>query len=372
MTPVEALLVLEDGTAFRGDSFGAAGTSTGEAVFNTAMAGYQEILTDPSYHRQVVALTSPHQGNYGVNAADAQSARVQPAALVVRDVSRIPSNHRAQGTLPEALRGAGVVGVSGIDTRRLTRHLRGEGAMRAAVSTEVLDVDALVAVARASEPMEGADLTGEVTTDAPYAVGDPARARFRVVAYDFGVKRTLLQLLVASGCAVTVVPATTPASAALADEPDGVFLSNGPGDPAAVGAGISAARALLDAGAPVFGICLGHQILAHALGATTYKLRFGHRGVNQPVRNAAHGGVEITSHNHGFAVDAASLPSAGRFGDVVQTHVNLNDGVNEGLRCTDAPAFSVQYHPEAAPGPSDARYLFPAFTDLMEARRATA
>ncbi len=361
----DALLLLEDGTAFRGEGFGASGTAFGEVVFNTAQSGYQEVVTDPSYRRQLVTMTYPHQGNYGVNDDDAESSVVQAAGLIVREISRVTSNHRSQSSLDDYLTGAGVVGISEVDTRRLTRHIRSAGAMRAAVSTDVLDADALLGQIHQSPEMEGADLATEVSTPRSYDVEAEGEARFRVVAYDFGVKRNILRLLTAGGCDVTVVPAGLPAQDVLALEPDGVFLSNGPGDPAAVRAGITAITELLTHDVPVFGICLGHQLLARAVGATTYKMTFGHRGANQPVRNLASGQVEITSHNHGFAVEAGSLPSDGPFGRVVQTHVNLNDGVNEGLACTDVPAFSVQYHPEAAPGPHDARYLFDDFVSLM-------
>jgi carbamoyl-phosphate synthase small subunit len=360
----DALLVLEDGTAFRGEAFGAAGTAFGEVVFNTAMSGYQEVVTDPSYRRQLVTMTYPHQGNYGINAADAESQTVQAAGLIVREISRIASNYRSEESLSGYLARHDVVGISEIDTRALTRHIRSAGAMRAAVSTEVLDVDALSEKVQESRSMAGWDLTTEVTTPQPYDVAADGDTRFRVVAYDFGIKRNILRLLTDAGCDVHVVPAGTPAEEVLARTPDGVFLSNGPGDPAAVREGIVAITQLLQAQVPVFGICLGHQLLARAVGAQTYKLRFGHRGANQPVRNLDSGAVEVTSHNHGFAVDADTLGD-GPFGGVEQTHVNLNDGVNEGLRCTDVPAFSVQYHPEAAPGPHDARYLFATFTDLM-------
>jgi carbamoyl-phosphate synthase small subunit len=366
----DALLLLEDGTAFRGEGFGSTGTAFGEVVFNTALTGYQEVLTDPSYHRQLVTMTYPHQGNYGVNDDDAESSRVQVAGFVVREVSRMYSSHRAQRSLDEELAAGGVVGITEVDTRRLTRHIRAAGAMRAAISTEVLDVDALLGQVQGSTGMQGADLTSAVTTPAPYTVGDTAAATYRVVAYDFGIKRNILRLLVASGCAVTVVPATTPAQDVLAREPDGVFCSNGPGDPAAVTAGIAAIRDVLRAEVPLFGICLGHQLLGLAVGASSYKMPFGHRGANQPVRNVETGVLEITSHNHGFAIDAATIPADGAFGRVTQSHHNLNDDVNEGLRCHDVPAFSVQYHPEAAPGPHDARYLFDAFCRLMDRKAA--
>ncbi len=363
----EALLVLEDGTALRGEGFGAAGTAFGEVVFNTAMSGYQEVLTDPSYHRQIVTMTGVHQGNYGVTAADAESERVHVAGFVVREASRTWSSWRATRGLDAELADAGVVGIDEVDTRRLTRHIRAAGAMRAGISTDVLDADALVERVRAQPGMLGADLTAEVCTREPYQVG-PARPRFRVVAYDFGIKRSILRLLTAAGCGVRVVPSTTTAAEVLADEPDGVFLSNGPGDPAAVSAGTDAVRSLLAERVPVFGICLGHQLLATAAGARTYKLPFGHHGANQPVRDIERGGVQITSHNHGFAVEADSIPVAGPFGRVTQSHVNLNDGVNEGLRCHDVPAFSVQYHPEGRPGPHDARHLFDDFCALMAAQ----
>ena len=363
----DALLVLEDGTAFRGEGFGAAGTAFGEVVFNTALSGYQEVVTDPSYRRQLVTMTYPHQGNYGVNAADAESASVQAAGLIVREISRTPSNYRSEGSLPDYLERAGVVGISEVDTRRLTRHIRSAGAMRAAISTDVLDADELTRQVQTSPQMAGADLATEASTTAVYDVKADTDSRYRVVAYDFGMKRNIVRLLTASGCDVRVVPAMTPAEQVLAEQPDGVFLSNGPGDPAAVKHGIVAITQLLQAQMPVFGICLGHQLLARAVGAETYKMTFGHRGANQPVRNLATGQVEVTSHNHGFAVAADSLPADGPFGRVEQTHINLNDGVNEGLRCADVPAFSVQYHPEAAPGPHDARYLFDTFTTLMGA-----
>ena len=364
MTP--ALLVLEDGTTFDGEAFGAPGTAFGEVVFNTALSGYQEIVTDPSYRRQLVTMTYPHQGNYGVNAADAESSAVQAAGLIVREISRVTSNHRSEGSLDGYLADSGVVGISEVDTRRLTRHIRSAGAMRAAISTVEMDREVLLDQVRQSPEMAGADLASEVSTAESYELPASGDARCKVVAYDFGAKRNILRLLSAVGCEVKVVPAGTPAEEVLAQQPDGVFLSNGPGDPAAVTPSIIAIRQLLAANTPVFGICLGHQLLARAVGAETYKMPFGHRGANQPVRNLATGAVEVTSHNHGFAVATESLPDDGPFGRVVQTHVNLNDGVNEGLRCADVPAFSVQYHPEAAPGPHDARYLFDDFVSLME------
>jgi carbamoyl-phosphate synthase small subunit len=380
----EALLVLEDGTAFRGRSFGAEGEAFGEAVFNTGMAGYQEVLTDPSYAGQIVTMTAPHVGNYGVTEEDAESDRVQVAAFVVREASRRTSSWRAEASLRDYLREAGVVGVEDLDTRALTLRIRSAGAMRAAVSTVDLDARSLAGRVRTSSGMEGADLAAGVSAPSPYEARDLVGAAsashgrvFKVAAYDFGLKRTILRCLAADGCETMVFPATTPAADVLSGGYDGVFLSNGPGDPAATRYGTEAARALLDARVPVFGICLGHQLLAQALGGRTYKLKFGHRGVNQPVKDLETGRVEISSHNHGFAVDPSSWGSAATDpggaadrvdtgdGEVVLTHRNLNDGTLEGLRCAGLPAFSVQYHPEAAPGPHDARHLFGRFRGLM-------
>ena len=360
----DALLVLEDGTTFPGRSFGARGTTFGEVVFNTGMSGYQEVLTDPSYHGQLVTMTYPHVGNYGVNSTDVESSRVRVAGFVVREAVREYSNHRATGDLHAYLAAAGIIGIEGIDTRMLTRHLRTAGAMRGSISTEILEPGMLREQVLASPSMEGLNLVDPVTTPAAYAarsITGVEGGRFRVAAYDFGIKFNILRLLGAHDCDVTVYPATAPADEVLATRPDGVFLSNGPGDPAAVRAGIDNTRALLGK-VPVFGICLGHQILALALGARTYKLKFGHRGINQPVKRLRDGRVEVTSHNHGFAVDAATLPAG-----VDLSHLNLNDDTCEGIRCTDIPAFGVQYHPEASPGPHDARYLFDDFVRLMEA-----
>jgi carbamoyl-phosphate synthase small subunit len=364
----KALLVLEDGTAFAGRAFGAEGETFGEVVFNTAMSGYQEVLTDPSYHQQIVVMTYPHVGNYGVNDDDVESARVRVAGYAVREAVRTYSNHLATRSLHEYLAEAGVVGIDGIDTRKLTRHIRSIGAMRGAVSTVDLDPRSLRERVLETPQMDGWNLVDPVTTAQPYraadVVGPGSEPRFRVAAYDYGIKFNILRLLGAVGCDVTVFPASHPAEALLRDGYDGVFLSNGPGDPAAVKTAISNVEELLGK-VPVFGICLGHQILGLALGARTYKLKFGHRGINQPVLRTATGGVEITSHNHGFAVDASSLP-----GGVEVSHRNLNDDTCEGLRCRDIPAFSVQYHPEAAPGPHDARYLFDEFTTMMMEARA--
>jgi carbamoyl-phosphate synthase small subunit len=377
MSGPAALLALEDGTVFHGTSFGSEGETFGEAVFNTGMAGYQEILTDPSYAGQIVAMTSPHQGNYGVNDEDPESWRVQVAGFAVREASWRPSSWRSRAALPDLLRENGVTAIEGIDTRRLTLRLRERGAMRAAISTVDLDAASLVSRVQSAPGMVGADLARTVSTPAPYEaavlVGPASPERgpvFRVAAYDFGIKRTILRLLASHGIACTVVPAETPASAIAGEGFDGVFLSNGPGDPAATAYGTAATRELLGK-VPIFGICLGHQLLALALGGRTYKMKFGHRGVNQPVQNLVTGAVEITSHNHGFAVDPDGWSrdddgiARTDLGRVLPSHRNLNDGTLEGLRCLDVPAFGVQYHPEAAPGPHDSRYLFDAFRDLM-------
>jgi len=358
-----AVLVLQDGEVFEGEAIGAlragdVAVAAGECVFNTALSGYQEIVTDPSYAGQVITFTYPHIGNYGVNDDDFESRRPFCAGVVVRDLEATPSNWRSERSLDDLLVHHGVAGITGIDTRRLTRHLREHGAVPGAFGTDEAAVRRAAATAR---PTDGVDLVATVTTPASYTVGDDG-APFQVVAYDFGVKRTILRHLVGSGCRVTVVPASTPAEQVLASGPDGVFLSNGPGDPSAV-AGAAANVGALVGEVPVFGICLGHQILGLALGAGTIKLGFGHHGANHPVRHVATGRVEITSQNHNYAVDPESLTAAGR--DIELTHVNLNDGVVEGFRVLDAPAFGVQHHPEAGPGPHDARYLFDEFTDLM-------
>ncbi len=372
-----ALLLLEDGSAFHGTAFGAEGETFGEAVFNTGMAGYQEVLTDPSYARQIVAMTSPHQGNYGMNGDDPESGAVQVAGFAVREASRRASSWRAEQTLASSLAAAGVMGIEGIDTRRLTRTLRDRGSMGAGLSTIDLDPASLAERVRAAPGMAGADLAAGVSASSPYEAAElVGRAStdlgrvFRVAAYDFGLKRSILRRLAAGGIETTVFPARTPPSAIASGGFDGVFLSNGPGDPSATAYGVAAASELLGT-VPMFGICLGHQLMALALGGRTFKMPFGHRGVNQPVKDLRTGTVEITSHNHGFAVDAEAWPRDTECmaltdrGRVTLSHWNLNDGTLEGLRCLDVPAFSVQYHPEAAPGPHDSRYLFDEFRALM-------
>lgn len=370
---VGAVLVLEDGRTMHGQAFGAVGTTFGEAVFSTGMSGYQETLTDPSYHRQVVVMTAPHIGNTGVNEEDRESSRIWVSGYVVRDPSRISSNWRATRGLEEQLREQGIVGISGVDTRALTRHLRERGAMRVGVFS---GPDAqrtpgdLLALVQASPGMAGADLTGDVTTREPYVVEALGDRRFTVAAVDLGIKTMTPHRMAQRGMQVHVVPSTVTADEVRALAPDGVFFSNGPGDPATADAAVELMSAFLADRTPVFGICFGNQVLGRALGLGTYKLRYGHRGINQPVQDLATGRVAVTAHNHGFAVDA---PRRGDFdspfGRAQVSHVCLNDDVVEGLRCLDVPAFSVQYHPEAAAGPHDAAYLFDEFADLMTATR---
>ena len=371
-----AVLLLEDGTAFPGTQFGAPGETFGEMVFNTGMTGYQETLTDPSYCRQIVAMTAPHIGNTGINDEDPESGRIWVSGYVVREPARIASSWRSQRSLDAELRDQGVTGIAITGTRALTRHLRDRGAMRAAISPETGDLAALRDRVLASPLMLGADLAGEVSTGQPYVVRPPdgTPVRYRVAAVDLGIKTMTPLSMARRGCEVTVLPAAATADEILATSPDGVFFSNGPGDPAALGYVVQSVRDVLSRGVPVFGICLGSQVLGRALGLGTYKLTFGHRGVNQPVKDLATGRVHITSHNHGFAVEMPSSAADGtpfetEFGPARISHVNLNDGVVEGLRLLDAPAFSVQYHPEAAPGPHDAAGLFDDFCTLMKGSR---
>lgn len=364
-----ALLVLEDGTVMKGAAYGAIGSTFGEAVFSTGMTGYQETLTDPSYHRQIVVMTSPHIGNTGVNEQDPESGRIWVSGFVVRDPSRLASNWRATGGLEDELRSQGVVGICDTDTRALTRRLRERGAMRMGIFSgdhASATADELLTRVLASPPMAGADLTGEVSTRAGYIVPAVGVRQLSVAAIDLGIKTMTPQLMAERGIDVHVLPASSTADDVLAIGADGVFFSNGPGDPATADQAVEVMRAVLAARVPVFGICFGNQILGRALGLGTYKLRYGHRGINQPVQDLRTGKVEITAHNHGFAVDA---PRTGTFqtpfGAARVSHVCLNDDVVEGLECLDVPAFSVQYHPEAAAGPHDASSLFDEFVDLM-------
>ena len=371
---MEAILALEDGTVFHGSAAGAEGEARGEVVFNTAMTGYQEVLTDPSYSGQIVTMTCPEIGNYGVSSEDVESRAPQVAGFVIRDESPMASNWRSERTLREYLVENRIVAISDIDTRALTRQLRSGGVMRGVIGTgSGLDPKALVERARSIPPMEGSDLVTSVTTAEAFdwAQEDPdefgiaparrAKRRLKIAAYDFGMKWNIMRRLSAHGCDVRVYPAKTPASELLASKPDGVFLSNGPGDPAPLTYAIDNAKTLVESNVPVFGICLGHQILGLAMGGSTYKLKFGHRGANHPVQKIATGKVEITSQNHGFAVDPTSLPD-----DVEVTHLNLYDRTVEGLRHKTRPVFCVQYHPEASPGPHDADYLFDDFLELIE------
>ncbi len=370
-----AILVLEDGRVFHGRSFGATGETFGEAVFNTGMTGYQETLTDPSYHRQIVAMTAPHIGNTGVNDDDPESGRIWVAGYVVREPARVPSSWRAQRTLDEELRRQNVVGIALKGTRALTRHLRDRGAMRAAISTVETDPRALLARILEQPRMAGSDLAAEVSTDASYEVLPPegVETRFHVAAVDLGIKAMTPQRLAERGCRVTVLPASATSEDILALDPDGVFFSNGPGDPATADGPVEAMRGVLDAGRPLFGICFGNQILGRSLGLGTYKLPFGHRGVNQPVIDTRTKKVAITSQNHGFAVDAPlDTPFDTPYGRAEVSHIGLNDQVVEGLRLLDRPVFSVQFHPEAAAGPHDAAELFDEFVDLMSAQPAPA
>ena len=373
-SPTEAILVLEDGRTFRGESYGAVGETIGEIVFNTGMTGYQETLTDPSYQRQIVVQTAPHIGNTGVNSTDNESNRVWVAGYVVRDPARVPSSWRSQGTLDEFLEHQQIVGIQGIDTRALTRHLRERGAMRAGISSITTHPDLLLERVRQAPSMAGADLAGEVSTTEAYVVPAVGEKLFTVAAVDLGIKGMTPRLMAERGIEVHVLPAAATLDDVLGvvpGGPDGVFFSNGPGDPSAAEGPVEVLRGVLDAGVPYFGICFGNQLFGRALGLGTYKLTYGHRGINQPVKDLSTGKVEITSHNHGFAVEA---PLEGTFetpyGPGQVTHVGLNDDVVEGIALVDAPAFSVQYHPEAAAGPHDAAYLFDRFVSLMSRPRA--
>ena len=377
--PITAILALEDGRCFEGTAFGATGTTTGEICFNTSMTGYQEVITDPSYRGQIVAMTYPQIGNYGINPEDAESAGPHIRAFVIGELCEVPSNWRSTRPLAAYLAENKILGIEGIDTRALTKHLRSLGAMRACVTTE-LDAEAAIAAAKASPSMEGMDYVKEVSTPQSYLWAEESRewtlpnvltqqaesylplppTRHRIVAYDFGLKYNILRRLRQAGFEVEVVNARTTAAEVLAKNPDGLFLSNGPGDPAALGYIHEEIRALIGK-LPVFGICLGNQILAHAFGGTTFKLKFGHRGGNQPVKDLRTGKISITSQNHGFAVDPDSLPP-----EIEVTHINLNDNTVEGMRHRDLPVFSVQYHPEAAPGPNDAAYFFDEFATLID------
>ncbi|MDT4960123.1 MAG: carbamoyl-phosphate synthase small subunit [Pseudonocardiales bacterium] len=362
-----AILVLEDGRTFAGEAYGATGETFGEAVFATGMTGYQETLTDPSYHRQVVVQTAPHIGNTGVNDEDAESRRIWVAGYVVRDPARRPSNWRARRSLDDELLANGIVGISGIDTRALTRHLRERGAMRCGVSSIDADPQALLRKVIDSPQMAGADLSAQVTTAEPYRVDALGEHRFTVAALDYGIKAMTPYRMAERGITTHVLPSTSSAADVLATGADAVFLANGPGDPATADAAVETVRDLLRRELPIFGICFGNQILGRAYGFGTYKLGYGHRGINQPVQDRATGKVEITAHNHGFAVDAPlDRVSDTEFGAVEVSHVCLNDNVVEGLKARDARAFSVQYHPEAAAGPHDAAYLFDRFVELLE------
>jgi carbamoyl-phosphate synthase small subunit len=363
-------LLLEDGRTFDGDMIGASGVTLGEAVFNTSMTGYQEVLTDPSYSGQIVAMTYPLIGNYGVTPEDAESGGVQVAGFVMREASRMFSNWRAAGSLQHYLKQAGIVALDGVDTRALTRHLRSAGAMRAAIAPASVPQHETMQRIQAHPRMEGLDLTCGVSTAEAYDVQAVGEQRYRVLAYDFGVKRHSLKLLAERGCAVTTLPSVTTAEQILEQEFDGFFVSNGPGDPEAVEHALDTIRALGQRGIPVFGICLGHQLIARAFGGSTFKLLYGHRAGNHPVRRMSDGAVEITAQNHGFAVRRGATPDAVDGAPALRvTHVNLNDQTMEGLEHRELPVFSVQYHPEAAPGPHDSRYLFDRFEREMAGRR---
>ncbi|MBZ6172664.1 glutamine-hydrolyzing carbamoyl-phosphate synthase small subunit [Streptomyces olivaceus] len=368
-----AVLVLEDGRIFRGRAYGAVGATFGEAVFSTGMTGYQETLTDPSYHRQVVVMTAPHIGNTGINDEDMESRKIWVSGYVVRDPARVPSNWRSTRSLDQELAAQGIVGISGVDTRALTRHLRERGAMRVGVFSgdAIQDDAALLARVQEAPEMTGADLSAEVATTEAYVVPAVGEKKFTVAAVDLGIKGMTPHRMAERGIEVHVLPATAGVEDVYAVNPDGVFFSNGPGDPATADHPVSVMRGVLERGTPLFGICFGNQILGRALGFGTFKLKYGHRGINQPVQDRTTGKVEVTAHNHGFAVDAPlDQVSDTPYGRAEVSHVCLNDNVVEGLQLLDRPAFSVQYHPEAAAGPHDAAYLFDRFVNLMEGQRA--
>ena len=356
----EAILLLQDGSLFSGKSLGHIGETVGEVCFNTGMTGYQEILTDPSYCKQIVTMTSPHVGNYGINANDLESKKIQVAGFVIKEGTDIPSNWQSKESLDSYLKREKIVGIQNIDTRALTRHIRDCGAMNGIISSIEKDVSTLKKKLDLVPSMNGQDLVKEVTCKEPYTWANKTEGSFRVAAIDYGIKYNILRLLTERDCIIDVFPANRSPEEIIETDPDGIFLSNGPGDPSAVSYGIETVKALLGK-KPIFGICLGHQILALALGATTSKLKFGHRGINHPVKRIATGSVEITSQNHGFVVDLESLPK-----NVTPTHVNLNDNTSAGISCDELSAFSVQYHPESSPGPHDSRYLFNHFIDLMK------
>ncbi len=362
--PKKAILVLEDGRAFRGESFGADGASFGEMVFNTSMSGYQEILTDPSYAGQIVCMTYPLIGNYGVNEEDSESRRPWVEGFVVREASRIASNWRSTETLDAYLKRHKIVGIERIDTRALVRHIRSKGAMRAAISSIDLNEKSLLERVLNSPEMQNRELASQVTTDESFEYESNGDEKFHVVCFDFGVKTNSLREFAGLNCRLTVVPSDTSAEAVLRMKPNGIFLSNGPGDPSAMKTVVKEIKRLAESNVPMFGICLGHQVLAQSFGGETYKLLFGHRGGNQPIKDLASGRVEIAAHNHGFAVDAKSLPA-----EIEITHVNLNDETVAGIKHKTLPIFSVQYHPESAPGPHDSEYLFQRFIELMEENR---
>jgi carbamoyl-phosphate synthase small subunit len=362
----KAILVLEDGLIFEGRAVGAQGEATGELVFNTSMMGYQEILTDPSYAGQIITMTYPQIGNYGCNEEDVESRQPFCRGFVMRECCFEPSNFRATSTLPEYLEANNIVGIDGVDTRKITKHLREKGAMKCVISTTDFDHDSLIAKAKAGQDMAGSDYVKEVTTNKAYEWNPESEGRFRVVAIDYGIKYNILRELDKVGCKVIVLPATATLEDIEAYSPDGVFLSNGPGDPAALEYLYPTIQGLVEKQVPIFGICLGHQVLSHALGGTTYKLKFGHRGGNQPVIDDETSKVEITSQNHGFAVDAESFSDS----DIEISHTNLNDKSVEGLSHKLSPLFSVQHHPEASPGPHDSAYLFERFTEMMDVAKA--